>query len=251
MVGPRCPVFAAASSVRPSRGSRTRWWMMWPRKCGPSARQLRRDGSPWKIHAPLRVATSTAIRRVRLRGRRSADCLACRCRVELLPTVGSLPCRLRRFRNETATIGGSAADVIGLRRIRALDGWIALAAQRLRAVPCNCAGRADRVCAVRRPAIAPSPAAQPQADDGGRGHERGEHRNERVGRLHRPQRQSRRQAPQDRHDIQGPVRATSDEQQSEREDRGRVGREPGDLRAAATADRPRAPRTAAPRARRR
>jgi hypothetical protein len=30
-----------------------------------------------------------------------------------------------RFRNGTATIGGSAADVIGLRRIRALDGRIA------------------------------------------------------------------------------------------------------------------------------
>jgi hypothetical protein len=27
-VGPRCPVLAAASRVRPSRGSSTRWWMM-------------------------------------------------------------------------------------------------------------------------------------------------------------------------------------------------------------------------------
>ena len=33
IVGPRWPVFAAASSVRPSRGSSTRWLMMWPRKC--------------------------------------------------------------------------------------------------------------------------------------------------------------------------------------------------------------------------
>ena len=45
-VGPRCPVFAAASSVRPSRGSSTTWLMTWPRKYGPSARQVFRAASP-------------------------------------------------------------------------------------------------------------------------------------------------------------------------------------------------------------
>ena len=59
MVGPRCPVLAAASSVRPSRGSRTRWWITWPRKCGPSSRHRRRAASPRRSHAPFRVATRT------------------------------------------------------------------------------------------------------------------------------------------------------------------------------------------------
>jgi len=36
---------------------------IWPRKCGPSARQVRRAASPWNSHAPLRVATSTSARR--------------------------------------------------------------------------------------------------------------------------------------------------------------------------------------------
>src|ERR1051326_5836865 len=31
--------------------------MIWPRKCGPSALQFLRDGSPWKSQAPLRVET--------------------------------------------------------------------------------------------------------------------------------------------------------------------------------------------------
>src|ERR1051326_3491902 len=32
--------------------------MIWPRKCGPSAVQFLRAGSPWKSQAPLRVETS-------------------------------------------------------------------------------------------------------------------------------------------------------------------------------------------------
>src|SRR6266540_2402859 len=56
-VGPRWPVFAAARSVRPSRGSRTRWLITWPRKWGPSTRHLLRAPSPWKSQAPFRVET--------------------------------------------------------------------------------------------------------------------------------------------------------------------------------------------------
>lgn len=58
MVGPRWPVLAAASRVRPSRGSSTRWLKVWPRKCGPSTRHVSRLASPWYSQAPLRVATS-------------------------------------------------------------------------------------------------------------------------------------------------------------------------------------------------
>src|SRR5581483_6712370 len=45
-VGPRCPVRAAASIVRPSRGSSTIWLMICPRKWGPSTRHDLRDASP-------------------------------------------------------------------------------------------------------------------------------------------------------------------------------------------------------------
>src|SRR5512139_1619022 len=103
--------------------------MTWPRKCGPSARQLRRDGSAWKTHAPLRVATSTAIRRVAFDAERGTALLAALRWV--VADRGLVAMSPPRFRNGTATIGGSAAAVIGLRRIRALDGWIALATQRL------------------------------------------------------------------------------------------------------------------------
>ena len=94
--------------------------MTWPRKCGPSARQRRRDGSAWKIHAPLRVAASSAIRRVVLaEDRRTVlTALPRRTAAERGLVAMSPP----RFWNGTATIGGSAADVIGLRRICALDG---------------------------------------------------------------------------------------------------------------------------------
>src|SRR5512137_2371883 len=148
--------------------------MTWPRKCGPSARQLRRDGSAWKTHAPLRVATSTAVRCVVFDGARGIALLAVLRRVvaDRGLVAMSPPC----FRNGTATIGGSAAAVIGLRRIRDLDGWITLATQRFGAATCKCAERADRVGAAPRPAIGPSTSAQPQADDSDRGHEGGEHR---------------------------------------------------------------------------
>ena len=46
IVGPRWPVLAAASSVRPSRGSSCTWLTVWPRKCGPSAFQALRPPSP-------------------------------------------------------------------------------------------------------------------------------------------------------------------------------------------------------------
>src|SRR4051812_28535299 len=35
------------------------WLTTWPRKCGPSTRQFLRAASPCRIHAPLRVATSS------------------------------------------------------------------------------------------------------------------------------------------------------------------------------------------------
>ena len=60
-VGPRCPVPAATSRVRPSRGSSTACWTMWPRKWGPSTDQDRRPASAVRIHAPLRVPRNRAV----------------------------------------------------------------------------------------------------------------------------------------------------------------------------------------------
>jgi len=70
------------------------------------------------------VATSTAIRRVVFAAgdRRAALTAVPRRAVADRGLVAMSPPRVW---NGTATIGGSAADVIGLRRIRAPDGWIA------------------------------------------------------------------------------------------------------------------------------
>src|SRR2546422_610813 len=57
-VGPRWPVRAAASSVRRSLGSSTRWCTMWPRNCGPDNFQVRRERSLFRMSAPLRVPMS-------------------------------------------------------------------------------------------------------------------------------------------------------------------------------------------------
>src|SRR5689334_7910488 len=59
-VGPRCPVRAASSSVRGSRGSCTTWCTMCPRKIGSLMRQPLRLPSDLSRKAPLRVATSRA-----------------------------------------------------------------------------------------------------------------------------------------------------------------------------------------------
>ncbi len=63
-VGPRWPVPAASSSVRPSRGSSTACWTMWPRKCGPSTDHDRRSASAKRIQAPLRVPRKRAVESV-------------------------------------------------------------------------------------------------------------------------------------------------------------------------------------------
>ena len=52
----RC--WRAISNVRRSRGSSTTWWMMWPRKCGPSSRHRR--GVACSNERALARATSNA-----------------------------------------------------------------------------------------------------------------------------------------------------------------------------------------------